>query len=132
MTRAKLISFPKHLDENGALCVYEAGIHVPFVIQRVFVVTARKGDVRGEHSHKRCTQLLVCTSGKIRVACDNGVEASVFVLEDFNVGLLIPPGIWAREEYMTDSAVLMVMCDIGYDANDYIRIYSEFQASKKE
>jgi len=41
--------------------------------------------------------------------------------------LLIPPGIWAREDYLTDGAVLMVLCDRIYEEGDYIRDYDEFK-----
>lgn len=124
---ATLIRFPKHADMNGVLCVYESGREVPFDIRRVFTVSARTGDIRGNHAHRKCSQLLVCMAGEIRVACDDGVEVSHHLLNDVESGLLIPPGIWAREDYMTDGAVLMVLCDRIYEADDYIRDYDEFR-----
>jgi hypothetical protein len=45
-----------------------------------------------------------------------------------NCGLLVPPGIWAKEEFLTDGAVLMVVCDRGYEEDDYIRDYEKFKA----
>lgn len=127
----KLVHFPKHVDDRGMLYVYESGQHVSFTIQRVFTVRAREGDVRGGHAHKQCTQLLICVSGKIRVTCDNGLDVFEYLLDDMGVGLFIPPGIWAQEEYIADCAVMMVLCDHGYEASDYIRDYSEFQAYLK-
>jgi len=122
------IQFGKHAENNGALCVYESGQHVPFDIRRVFTVTARAGDIRGDHAHKQCSQLLVCVSGKIKVSCDNGASVTHHLLDNMAVGLLVPPGIWAREEYMEEGAVLMVLCDQGYEADDYIRDYSDFNS----
>ena len=127
MTTATLVNFPKHAEDNGVVYVYEGGRHVPFEIQRVFTVTARKGDVRGDHAHKKCAQLLVCITGQIRVICNNGFEKSEFTLKNMDTGLLIPPGIWANQEYMTDDAVLMVLCDRRYEAEDYIREYADFK-----
>jgi hypothetical protein len=49
------------------------------------------------------------------------------LLENMDAGLLVPPGIWAREEYITDGAVLMVLCDRGYEAEDYLRDYNDFK-----
>ncbi|MBN8473928.1 FdtA/QdtA family cupin domain-containing protein [Sulfuritalea sp.] len=125
---ANPISFPKHVDENGVLCVYEAGRHVPFDIRRVFTVSARAGDVRGDHAHRKCSQLLVCLSGEIRVVCDDGRKVSHHLLDSVEHGLLVPPGIWAREDYMSDGAVMMVLCDRAYEEEDYIRDYDEFKA----
>ena len=127
MTNATVIQFKKFEDVNGVLCVYERGQHVPFDIQRVFTVSAKANNTRGNHAHKQCTQLLICVSGKIRVACDDGSAVTQHLLDSMGVGLLVPPGIWAKEEYLTDDAVLMVLCDRNYEENDYIRDYKEFK-----
>ena len=121
------VSFKKFPAANGLLCVCESGRSVPFDIRRVFLVSAGSGDIRGDHAHKTCTQLLVCVSGKIRVSCDDGTVVTHHLLEDICTGLLVPPGIWATEAYLTD-AVLMAMCSQDYDADDYIRDYTEFKA----
>lgn len=122
-----MISFPQFLDNNGALCVYEGEKAVPFVIRRVFTVTAMTGDPRGDHAHKQCLQLLICVSGKIRVICDDGIVVTTQILEGMGNGLLVPAGIWAKQEYLTDGAVLMALCDRGYEEEDYIRDYEEFK-----
>jgi dTDP-4-dehydrorhamnose 3,5-epimerase-like enzyme len=127
MTTATLVNFPKHAEDNGVVYVYEGGRHVPFEIQRVFTVTARKGDTRGDHAHKTCAQLLVCVSGRIRVICDNGLIKSEHMLENMETGLLVPAGVWATQEYTTDDAVLMVLCDRRYEAEDYIRDSGDFR-----
>ena len=127
MASVTAIHFKKFEDPNGALCVYEGSQQVPFDIRRVFTVSAKAGDTRGDHAHKQCTQLLICVSGKIRVSCDDGSVVTQHLLDNMGVGLLVSPGIWAKEEYMTDGAVLMVLCDRGYEADDYIRDYNDFK-----
>lgn len=66
-------------------------------------------------------------SGEIRVVCHDGRKVSHYLLNSVERGLLIPPGIWAREDYMTDGAVMMVLCDRAYEEEDYIRDYDEFK-----
>ena len=127
MTKATKIRFNKFDDPNGVLCVYEGGREVPFDIRRVFAVTAGAGDTRGDHAHKQCTQLLVCLSGEINVSCDDGYTVTEFRLDNMDDGLLIPPGIWARQKYVDEGAMLMVLCDRGYEADDYIRDYNDFK-----
>ncbi len=126
MTTAIPIEFPTHADSNGVLRVFQCGRHVPFDVRRVFTVSAGKGDVRGDHAHKQCTQLLVCVAGKIRVTCDDGAQVTEYFLDSTGIGLLVPPGLWATEEYVADDAVLMVLCDRGYEAEDYIRNRNDF------
>lgn len=127
MPKPLQIMFPQYFDNNGALSVYESGKNVPFVPLRVFTVTAAKGDERGDHAHKKCSQLLICVHGKIVVSCDDGVDQSEYVLDSINSGLLVPPGVWAKESYVSDSGVLVVLCDRVYEEDDYIRSYSEFK-----
>ena len=127
MTTVTLINFPTHEDSNGTLGVYECGKQVPFDIQRVFTVSASKDDVRGDHAHKKCTQLLVCISGQIRVGCDDGSVVTQYLLDNMSMGLLVPPGIWASVEYLESPSVLMVLCDRGYEADDYMRDYNDFK-----
>lgn len=131
MTAVTLIRFPTFNDSNGTLSVYESGAHVPFVIKRVFTVSAKAHDVRGEHAHKECTQLLICVDGEIRVDCDDGSQVTQYLLKGMSTGLLVPPGVWAKEEYLIDDSVLMVLCDRGYEERDYIRNYNEFSSWRK-
>ncbi len=127
MPSARLINFPTYNDSNGTLAVQECGKHVPFEIQRVFTISANTGDIRGNHAHKQCTQLLVCIVGKICVTCDDGSLVTEHILDTMGIGLLIPPGVWAKQEYLVDGSVLMVLCDSKYVENDYLRDYKEFQ-----
>lgn len=127
MNTPRLINFKKYKNENGQLCVYECGQLVPFNIRRVFTVSAKANDIRGMHAHKQCTQLLICLFGKIRVTCDDGSQVTQYELGSMDLGLLVPPSIWAIQEYLLDDAVLMVLCDRIYEADDYIHDYKEWQ-----
>lgn len=127
MNNVTLINFDKYSDNNGVLCAYEQGQYVPFDIRRVFTVSAKKGELRGNHAHMKCSQLMICVSGEITVTCDDGSSEDVFFLDNMGIGLLVPPGIWAREEYMINDSVLMVLCDRGYEENDYIHDYDSFK-----
>ena len=124
----RLISLPRQTQQSGDLIVVQGDQHVPFAIARVFVVSALKGALRGQHAHKACTQFLICTSGTISVECTDGLETQVFSLESNGTGLLVSPGIWASQTYLKSNSVLTVICDKGYDADDYIRNFDEFKA----
>ena len=126
LSQVKIIDLPHHFEENGDLIVMEKFKNVPFEIQRVFVVRAPKGAIRGQHSHIKCTQLLTCPSGIIDVQCDDGKNKSYFTLNHPNMALLIPPGIWAQQTYTVENSILTVLCDRIYEAEDYIREYNIF------
>ncbi len=128
------VEFPTYSEPNGTLTVFEAGNVVPFEIRRAFSVTASKDSVRGKHSHIRCSQLVVCVAGSIRLSCFDGESSQETILDNGHVGVLIPPGTWATQEYLQDNSTIIVFCDRLYESEDYIRDFQEFlrvKAAKK-
>ena len=123
----QIIYLPHDFAGNGDLTVMEGLTHIPFPIARVFVVRGFAGSVRGDHAHKACTQFLTCPYGVVEVRCDDGSKVTTFVLDKPEVGILIPPGIWAQQTYLVANSVLTVLCDRAYEAFDYIRDYSEYK-----
>lgn len=128
MKKVSLVNCDKFEDTNGVLCVYECNKQVPFQIKRIFTVTGRVGCVRGNHAHKECSQLLLCVSGSIKVRCDDGEFVTEYHLKNDGEGLLIPPNIWATQEYMENDSVLIVLCDRLYEEEDYIREFDAFRS----
>jgi hypothetical protein len=49
-----------------------------------------------------------------------------------NIGLHIPPGIWASELNFSSGAVCVVLASALYDENDYIRDFALFLKSRHE
>jgi dTDP-4-dehydrorhamnose 3,5-epimerase-like enzyme len=120
------IEFPVFGESDGTLAVYQPPGKVPFAIQRVFCVRAGLGAVRGQHAHRRCSQLLVAVSGRVLVVCNDGTATKTFVLAGLGKGILVPPSIWAEQIYEEEDTVLMVLCDRPYEAEDYIRDLDSF------
>ncbi len=109
----------------------EAGAAVPFTIARAFSTRAPLGTVRGRHAHRRCSQFMVASTGVIEVRCDDGRKTATHRLDRANVGILVPPGIWAEVTIASEGAVLLVLCDRPYEAEDYIRDYQTFKAYRQ-
>lgn len=125
------IDLPHHMEDNGDLIVMEALIHVPFAIARVFVVRAPTGAIRGQHAHRACAQFFTCPTGSVAVLCDDGSKIATYILDRPNVGLLVPPSIWAQQTYQAPGSILTVVCDRPYEANDYIRDYEAFKEHRQ-
>lgn len=124
--------FAQHQNDGGKLCVFEAKDKVPFEISRIFTVVSNGPTTRGDHAHFECSQMLVCLNKTIDIVCDDGLENRIFTLSSCNRGLLIPPGIWAKQIYHEEATVLMVVCDKTYKKEDYITTYSEFLKYKTD
>lgn len=116
-------------DLRGRLTVGQAGTDVPFVPQRYFMVFDVPGkDVRGEHAHHVCEQFLICVRGSVSVVVDDGKVSEEYLLDRPEIGLYVPPMVWAVEYRYSPDALLLVLASHAYDADDYIRDYDEFLA----
>jgi acetyltransferase-like isoleucine patch superfamily enzyme len=128
LTRVPLIE-----DMRGNLVAREVGKGLPFVPQRCFFVfDVPSKEVRGEHAHRRCAQLLVCLHGSVAVVCDDGHRRQEVTLDEPTTALYLPPMIWGTQYKYTGDALLMVFASRPYEADDYIRNYDQFLVERKE
>jgi dTDP-4-dehydrorhamnose 3,5-epimerase-like enzyme len=117
-------------DLRGRLSAGEFAAEIPFAPKRYFMVFDVPGkDVRGEHAHRQCEQFLVCARGSLTVVVDDGTASEEIVLDGPNLGLYVPPMIWAVQYKYSADALLLVFASDHYDPADYIRDYDEFLAA---
>jgi dTDP-4-dehydrorhamnose 3,5-epimerase-like enzyme len=129
MKSVKLIKLPFFEESDGDLTVAEGeSEYIQFSVARVFNVRAHSGSIRGRHAHRKCTQLLICSNGAIKVYCDDNNTTLEYLLDKPNYGLLILPGVWSEQRYIEDNTVLTVLCDQKYREDDYIRDLVEFRS----
>ena len=125
---ATLEAIPLVRDMRGNLSAREVGHGLPFEPKRYFVILdVPTKEVRGEHAHKECHQLLVCLKGAVNCVVDNGKERHEVVLDTPEKALHLPPMIWGTQYKYTKDAVLLVLASHRYDADDYIRDYETFR-----
>ena len=125
----KLYRMPRFHDMRGDVSAGEVQTHIPFSIQRYFLVYGVPSkEIRGEHAHKTLHQFLICVHGSCHVVADDGRIRREFRLDDPSIGIHIPPSIWCVQYKHSADAVLLVLASEPYDASDYIREYSEFLA----
>jgi acetyltransferase-like isoleucine patch superfamily enzyme len=115
-------------DLRGTLSAGDFAAQVPFTPRRYFMVFDVPGkDVRGEHAHKTCHQFLVCARGSVAVVVDDGKTSEEVTLDRPDVGLYVPPMVWAVQYRYSADGLLLVFASEPYDPADYIRDYEEFR-----
>ena len=120
---------PRIEDLRGDLIAREVGAGLPFAPNRCFLVMGvRSKEVRGEHAHRECEQLLVCAKGSMACVVDDGVQHQEVLLDTSEVGLYVPPMVWTTQYKYTEDAILLVFASDPYDPDDYIRDYDAFLA----
>ena len=117
-------------DLRGRLSVGEFPLQIPFVPKRYFVVFDVPGkEVRGEHAHRPVTSSWSACAARSSVVVDDGTASEEIALDGPNVGLYIPPMVWAVQYQYSADAMLLVFASELYDPADYIRDYDEFLAA---
>lgn len=127
-----IITLPKIKNRAGNITPVQNNEEVPFAIKRVFYLyDVPGGESRGAHAHRECHQFLIAASGSFEVLLDDGKIQRQVQLNRPNVGLHIPPMIWASEINFSSGSVCLVLASHGYSEQDYIRDYQTFLSCLK-
>lgn len=125
-----LLNLPKIQAISGNITSINNEIDAPFDVKRVFYIyDIPSGEDRGAHAHKECHQLLIAITGSFEVEVFDGKEKARFFLNQPNIGLHIPPGIWASEVNFSGGGICLVLASHEYNESDYIRDLNEFNNS---
>jgi mannose-6-phosphate isomerase-like protein (cupin superfamily) len=118
-------------NRSGNITIVENNQHLPFNVKRVFYIyDIPGGKDRGAHAHKECHQFLIAVSGSFEVEVDDGKTKRTFNLNRPDMGLHVPPYIWASEKNFSSGCVCLVLTSHKYDENDYIRSYEDYLNSR--
>ena len=129
---ARVIRLRGAQDMRGSLTALEFTSDLPFMPARMFsVFGVPSAEVRGEHAHRVCQQLLVCVNGSVSVLVDDGERRDEMTLDDPGLGLYMPPMLWGTQFGYSADAVLVVLASHAYDGADYIRDYEAFLEIKR-
>ena len=121
-----VIDLGKIYSDQGHITVLENDKFI-FPVKRIFYLfDIVGGESRGAHAHKECHQFLIATSGSFEVQLDDGKYKRQVFLNRPNLGLHIPPGVWASEMNFSSGAICLVLASHVYSEQDYIRNYSEY------
>jgi hypothetical protein len=122
-----VINIGKINFKEGNLTVVENYSHFPFNIQRIFYLyDIAGGESRGAHAHRECHQFLISASGSFEVSLDDGKFKRQVFLNRPDLGLHIPPGVWASEVNFSSGAICLVLASHKYKESDYIREYDKY------
>ncbi|CAC9976416.1 Mannose-6-phosphate isomerase, cupin superfamily [Flavobacterium sp. CF108] len=114
-------------DRSGHITSINNSLEIPFDIKRIFYLyDIPGGESRGAHAHKECHQFLVAASGSFEVLLDDGATKRQVLLNRPDLGLHIPPGIWASEINFSSGSICLVLASHEYSEDDYLREYDDY------
>ena len=94
MRKIKLKSFKKR---SGKLVPINFDKTFPIKVKRFFYIYGKKNQYRGNHAHKKCTQIFIPIFGNIRLNLISKHKKINFKLNHTkNYGVVVPPKIWIK------------------------------------
>jgi len=128
MQKVNLINLPKIEDPRGNLTFVEENNHIPFDIKRAYwVYDVPGGELRGGHAFKKNKEFIIALSGSFDVIIKDGKTRKKFSLNRSYYGLYIPNMLWRSLENFSTNALAVILSSSLFDANDYLRDFSEFK-----
>ncbi len=113
--------------EFGALTPIEFLNEIPFDVKRLYYIyDVNSEQIRGQHSHKKLHQVLICLNGSVDVKLINHFGEKVYTLNDSSEGLYVGPDNWREMYNFKEGTVLLVLASEKYDEDDYIRDFDTF------
>ena len=132
MKLPKVFNFKKFTKTSGKLLPITFNNKFPIKVKRIFIIYGKKNYIRGDHAHKKCSQVFFPIIGKIKISMKyKKTEKSINLSHKGSKALLVPPRIWNRLEFLKNNSVVLVLTDYEYDFKDYIETYKEFIAFQK-
>lgn len=128
MNLVKMLDFQQKGDERGKLVVIEGGMDVPFEIKRAFYIFGSDRDViRGQHANRKTEFVLINVAGSSKVKVKDGMgNEAIYCLNRPHTGVYLPTMVWKDMYDFSKDSVLLCLASEHYDAEEYIRDYSEF------
>ena len=132
MKSPKIFNFRKFTRKSGTLLPITFNNKFPIKVKRIFIIYGKKKYLRGDHAHKKCSQVFFPIMGKIKISMKyKKTEKSIILSHNGSKALLVPPRIWSSVEFLNNKSVVLVLTDYEYDFKDYIETYKEFIAFQK-
>jgi hypothetical protein len=131
MKGVELIELPKIIDKRGNLSFFENSNQIPFDIKRTYwIYDVPGGETRGGHAFMTSHELIVALSGSFDIVLHNGVKEIKYSLNRSYVGLYVSNLIWRQLENFSTNSLALIVSNISYNAQDYIRDFDTFKKIK--
>ena len=127
MKSYKIFNFKKFKNISGELLPITFDKKFPIKVKRIFFIYGKKKYKRGDHAHKKCSQVFYPLFGKIQIVIKSKkIKKNITLDYKRNKAILVPPKTWCDVKFLANNSIILVLCDYKYDFNDYIESYEEF------
>jgi hypothetical protein len=123
----KIFNFKKFKNISGELLPITFDKKFPIKVKRIFFIYGQKKYKRGDHAHKKCSQVFYPLFGKVQITIQaKKLKKNIILNYKENRAMLVFPKTWCDIKFLTKNSIILVLCDYKYDFNDYIESYEDF------
>lgn len=123
----EIIELPIVHNLSGNITVLENQQNIPFPIKRIYYLyDIPMNSERGGHGHYELEQFIIAASGSFNFILDDGKNKREVFLNHPNKALYIKKGIWREMNNFSSGSICLVLANINYKEQDYIRDYKQF------
>ena len=132
MKKIRVFKIKSFSSLSGKLIPISFNKKFPIKVKRIFFIYGKKKYKRGDHAHKKCSQVFIPIKGKIKINMKyRKTEKNILLSANRSRSLFVPPKIWSSVEFLNSNSLVLVLTDYEYDFKDYIETYKEFIAYQK-
>ena len=128
MKKIRKIKIKSFKSTSGKLIPISFNKKFPFSIKRIFFLYGKEKKIRGDHAHKKCSQLFMAVSGKMILNIKSPYSKRTFSIgKSSKYAILVPPKYWCSVKFVKKESILMVMNDRYYEFSDYLETFTEYK-----
>ena len=127
MKSYKIFNLKKFKNISGELLPITFDNNFPIKVKRIFFIYGKKKYKRGDHAHKKCSQVFYPLFGTAKITTQfKKKKRNITLTHKKNKALLVSPKTWCNVKFLTKNSIILVLCDYKYDFKDYIESYEDF------
>ena len=120
-------------NKTGKLIPIYFNKHFPIKVKRIFLLYGKKNKIRGDHAHKKCSQVFIPIYGKLILNIKTpNVNKKIILNHLINTAVMVPPKHWCSVKFVNKNSILMVVCDQHYNADDYLKNFDEYKKNLRK
>ena len=128
MKKIKKFKIKVHSNKTGKLIPIYFNKKFPIKVKRIFFLYGKKNEIRGNHAHKKCSQIFIPISGKFILEIKTPkLRRKIYLNHLSKIALLVPPKYWCSIKSDKNDSILMVACDQSYNVNDYLKSFDDYK-----
>ena len=128
MKKIQKVKIKSFTSVSGKLIPFTFNKNFPIPVKRIFFLYGKKNKIRGDHAHKKCSQLFIAISGKMLLKVKTPTTSKAFIIEEKNrYGVLVPPKYWCSIKFIKNKSILMVINDRKYEFKDYLETFNSYK-----